>query len=104
MDQLELVTVKTFVLPQDAALVRAYLESEGVECFVQDELTVQVDNFYSTAVGGVKLQVRKRDLQEAIVALKNGGYWNEEELKPTRQDIVVERIVSAIRRFFGKKR
>ncbi|MDR2936358.1 MAG: hypothetical protein LBU80_03340 [Rikenellaceae bacterium] len=104
MDKSELITVKTFVLPQDAALVRAFLESEGVECFVQDELTVQVDNFYSTAVGGVKLQVRKRDLQEAVVALQNGGYWNEDDLKPTQQDIVVERIVGAIRRIFRKKR
>lgn len=68
--------VKTFTNPQDMYMVRAWLESEGVETMVQDELTAQVNNFYSGAIGGVKLWVRNTDLENTIELMKRGGYWS----------------------------
>ncbi len=70
----KLITIYTFTLPHQAYIIKGKLESEGIYCFLRDELTVQVDNFYSNAVGGVKLQVNAKDVKEAVEILKEGGF------------------------------
>lgn len=67
------------MLPHELVILRARLESEDIECFVNDEYTVQVYNFYSQAVGGVKLQVYSRDVERALPILTDMGYYKEEE-------------------------
>ncbi len=73
----KLVTVATFTYPSEVAVIRGRLESEGIECFVKDEITAQVHNFISNAIGGVKLQVRQSDVIRATEILKKGGYLDE---------------------------
>lgn len=73
----KLITIKTFVYPHDAFILKGKLEAEGVYCFLKDELTVQTDNFFSPAVGGVKLQVRESEYLQAEEILKAGGYLKE---------------------------
>lgn len=46
---------------------------------LKDELTTQVNNFYSNALGGVKVMVKEDDLERAQVALQQAGYLNPEE-------------------------
>ena len=41
------------------------VESYGIECLAKDELTVQIHNFYSQAIGGIRLQVRANDIERA---------------------------------------
>ena len=77
------VTIKTFTYATEVAVIRGRLESEGIECAVQDELTVQANPFYSNAIGGVKLQVRQSDVRKAIEILEEGGYLKEAEFLPT---------------------
>lgn len=77
-------TILTFTYPQEAHIAQGFLESEGVDSILTDELTVQVQNFYSNAIGGVKLQVKQEDIEKASSILKNGGYtglesWKEAE-------------------------
>ena len=62
----KLVTIKTFTFPHEAYIVRGKLESEGIYTFLKDEMTVQVHNFYSNAVGGVKLQVPEEEVDRAL--------------------------------------
>jgi hypothetical protein len=69
--------IQTFVYPHEAHLVRAYLESEGIDSEIRDEMTVQANNFYSNAIGGVKLLVKADDYNRGIEVLKNGGYIKE---------------------------
>lgn len=69
-----LVTIHTFVLPSEAHIVKGRLQAEGIRCFLQDELTVQVYHFYSHAIGGIKLQVPVEDAAEALVILQELGY------------------------------
>jgi hypothetical protein len=73
-----LITIKTFTYSSEVLVLRGRLESEGIECFVQDELTIQVDPFYSNTIGGVKLKVRESDLEKAMEILKEGGYITDE--------------------------
>ena len=40
----------TFTYPHEAHLAKNYLESEGIETEIRDELTAQVNNFYSNAI------------------------------------------------------
>jgi hypothetical protein len=73
-----LVTVKTFTYAHEAAVVKSLLDSQGIFCFLKDELTIQANPFYSNALGGVKLQVRESDIGRATEALKQAGYLDEE--------------------------
>ena len=76
------VTVLTTTLPQQLWIIRGRLESEGIECFIKDELTVQSYNLYSNAVGGVKLQVLEKDQQRAVEILIELGYLKDEPYRP----------------------
>src|SRR5437868_5486810 len=78
------ITIQTFTLPSEAAILRARLEGEGIECFLQNEFTLQVQPFYSNAVGGVQLQVREKDLEAALEILKDGGYVTESKIDESK--------------------
>lgn len=68
------ITVITFTFPSESYIPRSVLESEGIEVFMKDELTAQVHNFYSNAIGGVKLMVRKDEARRAYEILKGAGF------------------------------
>ncbi len=76
------VTVLTVQYPQELWIIKGRLESDGIRCFVKDELTVQSNNFYSNAVGGVKLQVLQEDAETATELLKELGYVKDEPVEP----------------------
>ena len=68
-------------LPSEAHMIQGYLDSEGIVTILKDELTTQVNNLYSNAVGGVKVMVRDEDYDNAQQILENGGYINPEKLQ-----------------------
>lgn len=86
MDNLR--TLIAFTLPQDAHLAKGFLASEGIETIIKDELTAQVNNFYSNAIGGVKLQVKESDYENGLLILKKGGYIHSEITEETKIEIV----------------
>jgi len=69
-------TIITFTYPQDAHMVKAFLESHEIPTYISDELIAQVNNFYSNAVGGVKLKVCDDDFSTAKELLISAGYIN----------------------------
>lgn len=73
------ITILTFTYPHEAHLAKGKLESEGIDVQVTDEMTVQVHNFYSNAIGGVKLKVRETDFQRANQILIDSGYVKTEK-------------------------
>jgi hypothetical protein len=73
------VIVITFTYPHEAHMAKMNLESNGVEVIIRDEMTTQVHNFISNAIGGVKLEVKIEDLDQAIGFLKDAGYLQEQE-------------------------
>lgn len=68
------VQVMTFNFPQDSYTAKAYLESEGIIVFLKDEMTTQVFNFSTSAIGGVKMLVPAEQAELAVQMLKEGGY------------------------------
>lgn len=61
----ELITVATFSHPTEADPVVAWLESEGIECFLTNEHTVTMNWLYSNAIGGVGVRIRASDVKRA---------------------------------------
>lgn len=70
----------TFSHPADMYVLVEKLESEGINCFVQDEMMAQINPFYSNAIGGVKLQVLESDVARASQILQKAGYILEKDL------------------------
>lgn len=79
----------TFTNPQEAYIAKGYLESEGIESFILDDLTVQVNFLYSNAIGGVKVLVRGADYERGIEILEKGGYLNLNNADPISKFNVV---------------
>jgi hypothetical protein len=68
-----LVTIAAFSEPIEAHLARSRLECEGVACSLADEHIVGVYWLSTSAVGGVKLQVRERDREHGLRVLEEAS-------------------------------
>lgn len=60
-----LITLQQFSQPTKAYIIKGKLEFEGIECFIADEHLVTLNWLYSNALGGIKLQIRKTDIEKA---------------------------------------
>ena len=65
IELLDLVTIRQFRDLPEAILARGILDSAGIESFLADENIVRMDWFISNLVGGVKLKVRREDVEAA---------------------------------------
>lgn len=71
--------ILTFTYPHEAYIAKGKLESEGIPVQIRDELTAQVNNFYSNAIGGVKLLVQEKNYEIALKILVESGQIKEPE-------------------------
>ncbi|MBU1043171.1 MAG: DUF2007 domain-containing protein [Candidatus Omnitrophica bacterium] len=78
----ELVTVGKFLNVIDAHIAKTRLESEGIECYIQDENLVTLNWLYSNAIGGVRLQVNSADSSNARQILSDFKQPIEETDQP----------------------
>jgi hypothetical protein len=65
MEIRQLVTIRQFRDLPEALLAKGSLESAGIECFLADENLVRLDWFISNFIGGIKLNVRPADAENA---------------------------------------
>lgn len=65
MSQNTLKTVTSFSYPYEAQIAKANLESAGIPAYVADENTINMQWLYSDALGGVRVMVAERDLDQA---------------------------------------
>jgi Putative prokaryotic signal transducing protein len=56
-----MVVVARFSKPEEAHLLRMRLEAGGIQAFIRDENTIQIDWLYSNALGGVRVEVAEED-------------------------------------------
>lgn len=54
-------TIAVCSTPEEAHLVRGRLEAAGIPGFIRDEATIQMNWFYSNAIGGVRVEVMEED-------------------------------------------
>lgn len=67
----QLVTIATYHNDAEFLLARGRLESAGIECFAQDENMLRIAAWHSHVFGGIKLQVRDSDAQDALAILQH---------------------------------
>lgn len=70
---MELVTLRAYRDPVSAHVARAILDEAGIPSFVWDEHVIGVQWLYSTALGGAKLKVARRDVKRATEVLARHG-------------------------------
>lgn len=66
-------TVATFSQPMGAYLLRARLEGSGIASYLRDENMIAVDWLYSSALGGVKVEVADEDYERTLELLAEDG-------------------------------
>jgi hypothetical protein len=85
----ELTTVATFTYSYEAYSLKGRLEAEGIICFLENENIVTANPFYSNAVGGVQIRVKREDEQRALEIIseanKDGNEFSAE--MPTDEEI-----------------
>jgi len=74
-----LVTLQHFRDIPEALLAKGKLESAGIDCILADGNLVRMDWLLSNAIGGIRLQVRQKDMEFARALL-------DEPIPPEFQD------------------
>ena len=67
---LKMITIKTFIDPIEANIIKGRLESEGIPTLLLDENTVNTYWLYAQAIGGIRLQVKEEDVVHALSILE----------------------------------
>lgn len=75
----KMVEIAEFSFPADAQTLMALLRSEGIECYLRNELTTQIMAGYAD-VGGARLEILEKDLPRALEIMREGGYPLPEDL------------------------
>jgi len=85
------VTVRTFTQSIEYEMAKSYLVSFGIDCYGQDEI---LNRDYANVNGGVKLQVRSEQAEEAVKLLLDGGYLKAEDFEPSAEMKWVEKLLN----------
>jgi hypothetical protein len=80
IELLDLVILRQFRDLPDATLARGILEAAGIETFFADDNIVRMDWFISNAVGGIKLKVKREDLEAANLILETSSVSTDDDL------------------------
>jgi hypothetical protein len=94
---INLTTIRTFDNYVTAHIIKAKLETEGIEAVLIDENTVTMQWHIANAIGGIKLKVAESDIehalhiletteQEAIADSQTPGFWDEEDIDQLNPD------------------
>lgn len=68
-----------FEYSTEAQVIKAKLDSEGINTMLMDEKTIDSDPLISQAIGGVKLLVHNSDLERAIVIYNDIRNYHKDE-------------------------
>lgn len=69
----KMVEIARFTYPAEAQTLMALLKSEGVECYLRNELSSQLMAGYID-VGGARVEILETDVARAMEIMKEGGY------------------------------
>lgn len=61
----KIVIFETYYNPIEASIVKERLIDSGIQCFLSDENSIAINPMYNQALGGVKLHLFERDVEEA---------------------------------------
>lgn len=74
----KMVEIARFQYPAEAQTLIALLKSEGIDCYLRNEISSQVLAGY-VDIGGARLEILDSDLTRALQIMEEGGYLQQEE-------------------------
>ena len=83
----KIVEIARFTYPADAQPLMALLRSEGIECYLRNELSSQIMAGY-VDVGGARVEILESDVPRAMKIMEEGGYdlpREDEQAEPVEQ-------------------
>lgn len=69
MEKDAFVCVAVFSLPHESLILRARLDAEEIDYFVENENVISVQPFYSNAVGGIRIMVPEDQAEKALALI-----------------------------------
>ncbi len=76
----ELITIGRFDRLLDAYLISSRIESEGIECFLLDEMLDKSSYNHVVGTSQIKLQVRKEDATKALEILNHEPFDTSDDV------------------------
>ncbi|MDH6305363.1 putative membrane protein [Parabacteroides sp. PF5-5] len=80
----KMVEIARFQYPSQAQTLVALLKSEGIDCYVRNEVSSQVMAGY-VDVGGARVELLESEVSRAIEIMKANGYEIPDEDEQTEQ-------------------
>ena len=74
----KLVTIAVFNYAGEVFVPQTLLESEGIQCLVQGDMSVASFHYLPGSKSGIRLKVLEEDAARAREILKEGGYRVED--------------------------
>jgi hypothetical protein len=65
----DLITIARFNRLMEAYMLKSRLESEGIECYIPDEMLAKSIHNYPIGMSQIRLQVKKEDTPKALEIL-----------------------------------
>lgn len=84
----KMVEIARFTYPAEAQTLMALLRSEGIECFLRNEITSQL-YAGSLDVGGARVEILESDVQHALEVMQQGGYEIPSENEQPEEIVMV---------------
>jgi DNA-directed RNA polymerase subunit M/transcription elongation factor TFIIS len=72
--KMEIITLYETKYPAELMPLKTRLESEGIECFVADELSSQVLGYINAV--DARLQIKEEDYEKARAIMETAGYFD----------------------------
>lgn len=72
-------TVAVYQYLSEAQIAKGRLEAEGIQVFMTDHFTVNIDPLMSQALGGIKLKVFQKDEAEAKEILESIANYSQDD-------------------------
>lgn len=69
----KIVEIARFTYPAEAQVLMSLLKSEGIQCYLRNEITTQLMAGY-VDVGGARVEILESDVPRAMEIMKAGGY------------------------------
>ena len=87
------VTIMVFTSPNEAYIAQSLVESGDIPTFLKDETVITVNNLYSLAVGGAKLQVPAAEAAQAREILVDAGYTAAAVRQPKAESFPIKNMM-----------
>lgn len=101
----KIVEIARFTYPADAQPLMALLRSEGIECYLRNELSTQLMAGY-VDVGGARVEILESDVARAMEIMEEGGYAiprEDEQAEPIKQVAGIARHIPFLRGYALEK-